>query len=197
MAVDGGIGCDNCLSCESGALPPWEEPICQTDWVTVSSEINYLYLSDVDDEAIPVGGAVNFADATSFGAAISQTGAGWRCICGTGNLPRPEETVVEGSCCRSKTTARDWQMVFDVDNLPDENYNFWATIGECSWSGRAAFGTRDKIFADTLGNGIQVQINAYPEFARGKGNLMKIIAEIEWSGLCWPVLVGDHPFTIN
>lgn len=198
MAVDGGIGCDNCLPCETGALPAWDEPICQTDWACILSEINYLYLSDVTADSIPVGGAISdFADATSFGAAISQSGAGWRCICGTGNLPAPDVTTVEGSCCRSKDTAKDWNMVFDTDHLTDENYLFWSTIGECSWSGAAAFGTRDKIYADKNGNGIQVQISASPDFSRGKGNLLKVIANIEWSGVCWPHVWGDHPFTIN
>lgn len=195
MAVSGRTNCDACPEDCTSVLGEWQIATCISDFCAISSEICEIYLSDIDSSGTPVGGLVDFADATAFGTAIDAAGNTWRRIKGTGSIPAPEDTTIDLSCNRTKTTNRTWTFTFTIDNVCQTNYETASVMGSCDWSGRMAYATKDVIFADSDQSGIMVDIKAVPLFNEGTGEILKIQFTITWDDLCWPKWIGDAPFT--
>jgi len=193
MAVAGLIPYTKPTDCLS-SLGPSETAACIQSFVCKLSEIQNIYLSDIDEDPEPVGGAVDFSNATAFEAAIGDSGASWRCFCGIGSKPAAEKTTIELSKCRTKCIRATHNLTFAIDETNDVNYATLCDIEAYGWEGRMVFATGDSIYGGEPNKGIRVQIDGSFIWNTGKDEILRFEMTISWEGKKPPILIGPNPF---
>jgi len=161
------------IDCDS-SIPSAESNECAPEWHW--GEISKLYIGRADSASF-----TNVELLAEWTARLDDTGTeadDIRTFPGIGELPEPEQTETEMSGDRTSYSPKRFNLLFDVDETNDVNYNFLLTAG-CNLKVKFWYETHDGLLYG--GNdGIEGTLKATHPIPRGKRDQVLIKLSLKW-----------------
>jgi hypothetical protein len=142
-------------------------------------EISRMYLWALTD--VPFASQAEFDSAAHWATHVngsSVTAGSIRQLIGIGELPEPEMTITPLSNDRQIVGFRKFNMVFDVDETNETNYN-WMLTSECGGKYKMCYETADGLIYGGY-QGIEVSIIVTQPIPKTKQEVVKLIMKPTW-----------------